>query len=113
MSKIKLLNKSIQEGVIRSLLNTEKNATLETFRTLKILRFVNRFDKPCFRVYCGYSLKPLAASFFLDVDIMEERIKIIKESYLKSLCFFFPAFSDTFGNNKTFYLNDYSKLLNV
>ncbi len=112
MPKIKLLNKSIQEGVINSMLISEKNATLETFRNLKILRYINRFDKPCFRVYVGNSIKPLAASFFLDEESRETRVKIIKDNHLKSLCYTIPAFSNTFGKNYTFYLNDYSNLLN-
>jgi len=79
-----IINKQIQNGVICSILKEEKNATLEVFNSLKIVRYINRFDKPCFRVYNGDSLKPIAASFFRDESDRGVKINQLKNDFSSS-----------------------------
>lgn len=61
-----------------SILREERNATLEIFKNLKIVRFINRFDKPCIRVYANNDIKPIAASSFRDGDELERRVNQLK-----------------------------------
>lgn len=125
--------KNIQNLVVGSILRGEKNATLEIFKSLKIVRFVNRFDKPCFRVYFGNEINPIAASFFRDNEEMEKRVKQLKIQFSQTFLFPFnfsealiwsdklrgfiaklpDGFTTTSNNldNLVFLLNDYSNLL--
>ncbi len=76
---MRLTRKEVQEGHINHILKNEKEATLTVIGTIKILRYINKNDEPCFRLFLKDIPKPLYAYRFKSVDEREKSILTYSE----------------------------------